>query len=284
MNRAGAVVTPQGATIAYDVLGDDGSPPLVLIQGFSAQLVGWPPGFCALLAAEGYHVIRFDNRDVGLSQKYPGGGYGVADMAADVAALLDGLGIGSAHIVGQSLGGIIALHLALDHPGRVRSLGLVYTSAHLGHFTGGDLIAERMGVPRPRDRAEFVAAYPLDEAGCASPGYPRDLDRLTELAGQMYDRDHDPDGVARQLQAALSAPDLRGRLAEITVPTAILAGDGDLLIDPAASAELHGLITGSTLTVFPGMGHELPRPLWPAIVGRVAANAAIGKDRHVATA
>ncbi|WP_405775495.1 alpha/beta fold hydrolase [Streptomyces sp. NBC_00859] len=259
--------------LAYDTLGNEADPPLLLIQGLGAHLVGWPPGFCRLLADEGFYVVRCDNRDVGLSPRYPEGGYGVGDMADDVAALLRSLGTAPAHVVGQSLGGVIAQHLALRHPGTVRSLGLLYTAATVSHFTGDDLVADRLAAPRPRDRAEFTAAYVAGEAACASTAYEQDIEWLTGLGGLMYDRGHEPASVERQLMAALGAPDLRARLGGITVPTAVVAGDSDRLISPTASAELSDLIAGSTLTVFPGMGHELPAPLWPEIVRRIADNA-----------
>lgn len=267
------LTTPQGAAIAYDTFGDLGDPPLVLIQGLSAQYLGWRPGFCELLAADGFHVIRLDNRDVGQSQRYPEGGYTMADLATDTAGLLDGLGIEAAHIVGQSMGGMVAQALAIDHPTRVRSLGLVYTAASVRFLVGADAVAERMAVPPPRTRDEFIAAYVAGEVPCASPGYPQDTAWLADLGGQMYDRGTDEAGVERQVAATLGLPDRTSELRGITVPTTILAGDGDRLIDHEGSAELHELIPGSTLTIFPGMGHELPQPLWVPIVRLLGDNA-----------
>ena len=227
-----------------------------------------PPG-----GAEGFHVIRFDNRDVGQSQRYAGGSYGLGAFADDTAALLDGLGLDSAHIVGQSMGGMITLELAALHPERVRSLGLVYTTASLAHAKGRDLIDERMAVAAPGTRDEFLSYYPASEAGCVSPAYPQDTAWLTEVAGDIWDRGWDLEGPERQLQALLGWAGRVDELSSIAVPTTILAGDGDQLIDWAASVELHEKIPGSALTIFPGMGHELPEPLWDDIAGLLGANA-----------
>jgi pimeloyl-ACP methyl ester carboxylesterase len=266
------VTSARGAQIGYDEFGDPNAPPLVLIQGFSAQRLGWRPGFCQRLADAGLRVIRFDNRDVGESERYPDGGYGVTDMASDVADLLDALEIETAHIVGQSMGGMIAQFVAEEHASRVRSLGLLYTAASTRHFIGADAVVERAGAS-PTTREEFIAFYPASEAMCASTAYPQDVAWLTEVAAHIWDRGFDPDGVARQLQAILAFTDRLDEARTIAVPTAIIAGSRDQLIDSAASVELHELIADSTLRVFPGMGHELPEPLWDEIVEALASNA-----------
>ncbi|MCR6485043.1 alpha/beta hydrolase [Amycolatopsis sp. OK19-0408] len=267
------VTTPAGARIAWDSFGGEQLPPVVLVQGYSAQLLGWRPGFCETLVADGFRVIRFDNRDVGQSQRYPGGGYDLGDLADDTAALLDGLGLDSAHVVGQSMGGMVAQELALRHPGRVRSLGLVYTAPSLRYFRGRDEILGRLDAPVPATREEFVAYYPAAEAFCRSSAYPQDVGWLIEVAGQIWDRGWDPGGPERQLRALLATPDHDDALRELRVPTTILAGDADRLVDPAAATRLHEVIPASTLTIFPGMGHELPKPLWGEIAGLLGANA-----------
>ena len=266
--------TPDGVRICYDTFGDPKAPPLLLIQGLGGHMLGWHPELCAALADAGFYVVRFDNRDVGLSQKFPDGGYRLADMATDTAGLLRTLGIDSAHIVAQSMGGMIAQELAVDHPEFVRSLTLIYTAPnHRSTFSGQDLVEERMALPRAENRADAVELYVRNEAACSSPGYPTDVEWLRTLGGLMYDRDYDPDGAARQLAAVFASPDRSGALPKIAVSTTILHGDGDRLIDPAAAKALHHLIPGSTLTIFPGMGHELPRPLWSDIVALVSSNA-----------
>jgi pimeloyl-ACP methyl ester carboxylesterase len=265
--------TPSGARIAWDSFGDPFLPPMVLIQGLGAQMVGWRPGFCKRLADEGFHVIRFDNRDVGESQRYPEGGYSLSDFADDTAALLDELGLATAHIVGQSMGGMIAQLLWLRHPDRVRSLGLLYTAANGNHYPHRDEALERTTRPIPTVRAEFAAYYAEGEAMCRSTAYPQDIAWLTDLGGVVWDRSWDPDGAQRQVAVLLSAPDRMDIVRTIEVPTVIIAGDADALVSPAASDELHALIPGSTLKIFPGMGHELPQPLWDDIAGLLAANA-----------
>ncbi|NGY03263.1 alpha/beta fold hydrolase [Solimonas terrae] len=265
--------TASGARIAWDAFGDPRLPPMVLIQGLGAQMIGWRPGFCERLAREGLYVIRFDNRDVGQSQRYPQGGYTLAALADDTAALLDALAMESAHIVGQSMGGIVAQLLWQRHPQRLRSLGLIYTATSKRHARGIDAIAAREARKPPTTREAYAAYYLEGEAICASPGYPQDLAWLTELGGRIWDRGWDASGGERQMQAVLAQDDLDDNARSIRLACTIIAGDGDQLVDPAASTELHRLIPGSTLRIFPGMGHELPQPLWGDIAGLLAASA-----------
>ncbi|MBT2273606.1 alpha/beta fold hydrolase [Rhodococcus qingshengii] len=272
------------ARLSYDTVGDPDSPPVILIQGLGAQSLGWHPDFCRTLADTGYHVIRPDNRDVGLSQKFPAGNYTLGDMAADIAGLIRALDIDTAHIVGQSMGGMIAQELALREPALVRSTTLIYTCAHPDRIDTG-AIAERgenlTTVPADRDQA--IAAYLENESYCAGTAYPADIDWLTDLGGQLYDRDPTSDAVPRQFDAVLSSRDRRPLLPSIDTPTAILCGDSDRLIDPQASTELHHLIPRSTLTIFAGMGHSLPRPLWKDIVDIIDTNCRISESAPAAT-
>jgi pimeloyl-ACP methyl ester carboxylesterase len=265
--------TPSGARITWDSFGNSAHPPMVLIQGLSAQMVGWRPGFCQRLADEGFHIIRFDNRDVGESQRYPQGGYSLADFADDTAALLHALGLGSAHIIGQSMGGMIAQWLWQRHASRIRSLGLLYTAATGNHYGNREGALERMNRPIPQTRAEFAAYYAEGESMCRSTAYPQDTDWLIELGGVVWDRAWDDAGTQRQVEVLLSAPDRLDIVRTIRVPTVIIAGDADALIRSSASQELHELIPGSTLKIFEGMGHELPQPLWGDIATLLAANA-----------
>ena len=146
---------------------------MVLIQGLGAHMLGWHEEFCRQLADRGHHVIRFDNRDVGQSQRFPAGGYTLADMAEDTAGLLDALHIDSAHIVGQSMGGMIAQHLALEHPGRVLSLALVYSTPSTEYIHGLDLLTGRLDAPHARNRDEAIELFVQNEAASASLRYPR---------------------------------------------------------------------------------------------------------------
>ncbi|MFC9557724.1 alpha/beta fold hydrolase [Rhodococcus sp. NPDC056960] len=276
------ISTPDGVRLCYDTFGDPKAAPLLLIQGLGAHMLGWHPELCTSIADGGFHVVRFDNRDVGLSQKFPAGGYRLADMAADTAGLLNALGIESAHVVGQSMGGLIAQELVIRDPARVRSLALVFTAPNLDFAVGTDLVHGRMALPRARSRGEAIELYLQNEAPCSSPGYPTDLEWQRELGGLMYDRDHDPDGAARQLAAVFASPDRTEALSQIAIPTTILHGDSDRLIEPAAGKALNRVVPGSTLTIFPGMGHELPRALWSDIVALIHENSRRAKPvaRH----
>ena len=265
------VVTAGGVRMCYDTIGDPANPPLLLIQGLGAHLLGWHHEFCAQLADAGFHVIRHDNRDIGRSQHYPDGGYTLADMARDSVELLAALGHDSAHIVGQSMGGMIAQQVAIDHPAAVRTLTLIYTTAHNGHILT-DEVDKRRHLPAVHNRAEAIERFLQNEAPCATDRYPHDEAWLRELGGLMYDRDndHDPTAAAeRQLAAIYTAPDRGPALTAITSPTTIMHGDADKLIDPTASRELHTIIASSTLTIYPGMGHSLPRSLWPDIIAEI---------------
>ncbi|MEU9919041.1 alpha/beta hydrolase [Streptomyces sp. NPDC051001] len=268
------VTTPTGVSLHYDTFGDPDYPPLLLIQGLGAHMLGWRADFCRQLADVGFHVLRFDNRDVGLSQKFPRGGYTLADMADDTAGLLTALGIPAAHVVGQSMGGMVAQQLALDHPTHVITLALIYTAPSTAYIAGRDLVDKRTHRPRARDRDEAIAQYLDNEAVCSSPAYAQDVAWLRELGGQMYDRDYDPDGILRQMESLDHSPDRAPHLHRITVPTTILHGDGDPLIGPDGSKVMHELIADSKLTIYPGMGHELPEPLWPQIITQIRDNTA----------
>lgn len=263
-----------GARVGWDAFGRESDPVMLLIQGFGAQMIGWRAGFCAALAQRGFRVVRFDNRDVGESQRYPQGGYSLADMADDTAAFLDALGIGSAHVVGQSMGGMVAQLLAQRHPQCVRSLGLIYTAASGNHYLGADeIIAGLNARALPAAREDYIPYYVTGEALCASPAYAQDLAWLAQLGGEAWDRGWDAAGVDRQLAALLAAGDRSAALPALRVPVTIIAGDGDRLIDWRASVEIHALIPGSKLKIFPGMGHELPQALWSEIADLLAHNA-----------
>jgi pimeloyl-ACP methyl ester carboxylesterase len=265
------LTTPAGATIAWESFGDVGHPPLLLIQGLSAQMLAWHPGFCRLLADAGFHVVRFDNRDVGGSQRYPDG-YELSELADDTAALVEGLGLGPVHVVGQSMGGMIAQYLATKHPDIVKSLGLLYTAANVAHLIGASGVVEALDVS-PKTRDEFIAGYIVTEGNAASAAYEQDVAWLAELGGLMYDAGVDPLGVKRQVDAVLAYTDRTEDDRMIDVPTVILAGESDRLIDYHASLELHEIIPHSTVRIFPGMGHELPRALWPDLVEELSTNA-----------
>lgn len=266
------ITTATGTSLFYETIGDASRPPLVLIQGLGAQMIGWRREFCQRIADAGFYVIRFDNRDVGESQKFDGLDYSVAEMAEDTAGLLDALGMPAAHIVGQSMGGMIAQELAARHPEKILTLALLYTSAST-RFILQSGIERSETVVIPTERAPFIEAYLANEYLCRSRDYPQDTDWLRQLGGEAFDRDPRQTGLFRQTDAVLHSGERDDLVRIITAPTVILVGDSDRLIDPAASDDLHDLIAGSTLRIFPGMGHEVPEALFDEIVAEIVVNA-----------
>ena len=278
-----------GIEIAYQEIGEPDGEAMVMVMGLGTQMTAWDLGFCELLANEGYRVIRFDNRDIGHSTWLDGApvnpigmllglpfglAYTLDDMAADTAGLIEHLGLEDAHLVGASQGGMIAQLVAINHPERVRSLGLLMTGA-------GKRIAS---VPRlralgallarpPRGREAFIDQVTKTFEVIGSPGYPRDHERLRALIAESYDRGHNPAGSARQLHAVTAAPERTGRLRSVRAPTVVIHGISDPLIRPVAGRQVAKAIPGARLELIEGMGHDLPPALWPRIVGYLVKNA-----------
>ena len=272
-----AITVANGTTLVYDTFGPDSGKPLLLIEGLTAQMIKWRSEYCQLLVDAGFHVIRFDNRDVGLSQKFPGERYVLSDMAEDTIGLIEALGLAPCHIMGQSMGGMIAQIVAATRPELVASLNLIYTTASRQYLLAPASDRDVLSGQAALDRDEAIEEYVAGEYICRSEAYPQDLDFLREVAGQAFDRDPLKEGNARQSYAVFNSEDRIELVATITAPTLILAGDSDLLIDPRASQELHDLIPGSMLRIFPGMGHEVPQPLWTAVIEAVTANAVLAE-------
>jgi len=289
-----ATVAANGIEIAYETFGAASDAPILLVMGLGSQMLAWPDELCADLAARGYFVIRFDNRDVGLSTHLrelsspsPLGAflnrrrppYRVEDMADDAAGLLDGLKLASAHVVGISMGGFIAQELVLRRPERVRSLTLMMTS------TG----SRRVGRPMPRvvarltrrraavDRADAVKAVVETFRLIGSPAYPLDEARLRDIAGRAYDRSYDPGGYLRQLAAVLAQRDRTQALGSVRMPTVIMHGSSDPLVAVSGGLALARSIPGARLVEIPGMGHDLPRALWPRFADEISAVASRGE-------
>lgn len=257
----------------FETQGSEDGTPIVLIEGLGAHMLGWRRAFKEPLLAAGFHVVSFDNRDVGLSQRYEGVEYDLADMAEDVHELIHQLGIGPAHIVGQSMGGMIAQHLVVDHPDDVASLALLYTSSSEHHLLGADRdvsTLETAGAARTREEAEDM--HIDQERICASTKYSFDESWKRELGGLMWDRGYHPAGIANQRRAISASQPLTDRLAEVSVPTLLIHGTADNLISFSASEEIHGHIYGSELWIVDGMGHDLPLELLDAITSRIVAN------------
>lgn len=289
-------VAANGIEFAYETFGGAGGPPVVLVMGLATQMIAWPDELCEGLAARGHFVIRFDNRDVGgsthlqdvppprladviLRRRPPP--YVIGDMAEDVVGLLDGLGLDGIHLVGASMGGFIAQAVALEHADRVRTLTLVMTS------TG----SRRVGQPRPRiyarlrprviaDRSAAISAAVEIFRLIGSHGYAFDEEYLRDIAGRSWDRGHDPAGYLRQLAATATQPNRTAALRRIAVPTLVIHGLHDPLVAPSGGLAIAKAIPNSRFVGFSGMGHDLPRALWPEFVREIAALAALGERRR----
>ncbi|MFQ5876700.1 MAG: alpha/beta fold hydrolase [Acidobacteriota bacterium] len=292
------LLTAHGIEICYEVIGADrpGSP-ILLIMGLGAQMIMWPDPFCEMLAARGHPVIRFDNRDSGGSSRLDHLGspslwrtglsmavgrpvrapYPLLDLARDSVALLDGLGIAAAHVVGISMGAMIAQLMAIHHAGRVRTLVSMMsgTGNRRTALPRPGMALRLMRRPKPRREAyiEFLVGKMRLFNG---PHYGLDEDRLREVAGRVFDRGLSPGGFNRQVAAVYAAPDRRESLARLRVPTLVIHGTADPLIRPAAGRETAETIPGARLLMIEGMGHYLPPALWPRIAGAIAEHVARG--------
>jgi pimeloyl-ACP methyl ester carboxylesterase len=286
--------------LCYESFGDPADPTILLVMGLGTQMLAWRPEFCELLAAEGFHVIRYDNRDVGRSTHFTGHAppsvvelvtrrikapaYTLEDMADDAVGLLDGLGIASAHIVGVSMGGMIAQTVAIRHPAKVRTLVSIMST------TG----AQRMGRPalkvlpflvKPpavdRETAMTRTVALFDVVG--SPGFERDVAATRELAGASFDRSTDRTGAARQLAAIIASGNRTKALADVRVPTLVVHGTDDKMVNVSGGKATARAVPGARLELIPGMGHDLPVALWPRLVQLITEQAAAADGQHAET-
>ena len=279
-------IRANGIEIEYDEAGPKNGPPLLLIMGFGSQMTSWPDEFRQMFVDAGLRVIRFDNRDVGLAQKWhgvlpdmravakaaaegkkPDIPYTLADMAADAAGLLDALGIESAHIAGASMGGMIAQLVALDHPEKARSLISIFSTTSDPSLPRSTPEAQAALVGRPdgTDRASVVAHSLKGRRAYASTKWPFDEARLGELVGRSYDRSYYPEGTLRQYAAIIAGPSRTERLKSLKVPTLVLHGSADTLIPPAAGRHTAAMISGSEHHEIEGWGHDLPLEVIPIL-------------------
>lgn len=261
-----------GIEVEYETSGDPGGAPLLLVAGLGMQLTGWDDEFCLLLAERGFHVIRFDNRDMGLSTWMDGGeGFSLDDMAADAAGLLDALGIPAAHVVGVSMGGFIAQLLALDHPERVLSLTSLISGPN-----GDDSVPptpEAMALlmaPAAKTREERVAQGLRSTKALLGPADPFDEAYERGRVEAAYDRAYHPSGYIRQLQAIGAAPSRVPRLRTLRTPTLVVHGDADILIPVDNGRRVAAAIPGARYIEVPGMGHGVPRRVWVQVVDAIA--------------
>jgi len=276
-------------TLAYETFGSPDDPPLVLVMGVATQMLAWPDEFCRRLADAGFHVIRFDNRDIGLSTHLDdlgmpdllsllSGGprtapYLLADMADDTAGLFDALGLDRVHLVGISMGGMIAQEVALRHGHRLASLTSVMStpSASVGEPTPE---AQAVLLAPPVTTAEQAAERAVTTYRVVgSPGYPLDEEWLREIGAEAFRRSNDLAGAVRQLAAILASPDRRPGLRSLTVPTLVIHGEDDPLVQIEGGRATADSVPGARLVTYPGMGHDLPEALWPAITGEIVDHA-----------
>lgn len=265
-----------GVELACTTTGDPADPPVLLVAGLGAQLISWEDGFCRSLADRGLFVIRFDNRDAGLSTHLgdgaAGAAYTLSDLATDAAGLVGALGLDSVHLVGASMGGMIVQLIAIEHPDRVRSLTSIMSTT--GDPTVGEAsqaARELLMAPPPPTREAVLDGAVLANRVMGSPGYPMAADEVRARAGRAYDRAFDPAGVGRQLQACLVAPDRTEALRGVRVPTLVVHGADDSLIGVSGGRATAAAVPGAELLVLEGVGHEVPEGVWPVVVDRIAA-------------
>ncbi|MGV9818093.1 alpha/beta fold hydrolase [Nocardia xishanensis] len=289
----GLVDVGRDIRLAYQRLGDADGTPIVLIAGLGQQMHSWPDGLCRLLVERGHPVLRFDNRDVGqsthcsfpppsplgyLRKRWHPAQYRLGDMAADTAGLLDALDMDAAHLVGVSMGGMIAQTVAARYPDRVASLTSIMSTTGAPRVGRPALSTWRRMFGKPaRTRAEHVEAAVRMFRHIGSAGYPFDEAAVRAAAGLAWDRDPRPAaGVARQLAGILASGDRTRELGAVTAPTLVLHGDRDLMVAPSGGAVTALAIAGARLHTLTGMGHDLPEGVWPALADLI--------DDHIRTA
>jgi pimeloyl-ACP methyl ester carboxylesterase len=285
-----------GISLEVEEHGAPTGEPLLLVMGLGMQLLGWHEEFVRLLVARGFRVLRFDNRDSGLSKRFDHLGvpnlvlesmrhalglrvqsaYTLADMAADALGVLDALGIASAHVCGASMGGMIAQHMAKIAPARVKSLTLMMTSSGARHLPLPSLRVRTAFIARPPSTSvdAIVAHYVKLYALIGSPAYPPPPAALRDRLALSIRRAYRPAGTARQMAAILADADRSPLLGAIRVPTVVIHGAADPLVPVAAARDIAAKVAGATIDVVDGMGHDLPAPLWPRFVDHVASLAA----------
>jgi pimeloyl-ACP methyl ester carboxylesterase len=280
-----------GLELCYQEMGDPDGEPLLLVMGLATQMIAWDEEFCAMLAERGFRVVRFDNRDIGRSTRIKGAGvpgkldmvlgrratapYLLREMAADTFGLMDHLEIESAHLVGASMGGMIVQSAAIERPERVRSITSIMSTTgsrrvgHPSYRTFGLLL----GKP-PREREAAIERVVKTFKTIGSPGYPFEEERVRRIAGRSFDRGHSEAGIARQLHAITASGDRTPRLRKLNLPALVIHGKNDVLVNPSGGRATAKAIPNARLKMVEGMGHDLPRALWPSFVEEIAATAA----------
>ncbi|HEX4871453.1 MAG TPA: alpha/beta hydrolase [Nevskiaceae bacterium] len=298
-----ATVAP-GIELEYESFGRERDPAVLLVMGLACQLTHWPEPLCQRLAAAGYRVIRFDNRDIGLSTRFGDRGrpsiprtwlrrqlglparaaYTLEDMAGDVLGLMDALGLAQAHVVGASMGGMIAQHLAVRAPQRLASLGLIMTTSGARGLPQAHWKLQLRMIRRPegRDRDSLIRHSVRTWQLIGSPAYPVPEEELTSRIAGHFDRSYHPAGVLRQLDAILASGSRARLVKQIRTPTLVLHGQSDPLVPVAAAHDLARRIPNARLHLFPGMGHDLPTPLLGPIADQLLGHFDAARARRAA--
>jgi len=295
--RSGMASVNGGIELCYEDWGDEAAEPILLIMGLSAQMLVWPDEFCQMLVEKGYRVIRFDNRDIGLSTKVKAkiekmnelvrmarfslglkspAPYSLYDMARDSVELLDHLGIRQAHVVGASMGGMIAQVLAGTRPERVKSLGVIFSSTNqpLLPPPHPKALQPLMKGPGKGASTEEIVAHSVKLFSIiGSPAHPMPQEERESFSRRLISRNYHPAGVKRQFTAVLSSGSLKPVARKILAPTVVIHGKEDKLVPPACGKAVARAIRGAELHMIPGMGHDLPRALWPKFVHLIDSNA-----------
>ncbi|MBR0694524.1 alpha/beta fold hydrolase [Bradyrhizobium lablabi] len=287
------IIRANGIDICYEIFGDAGSEPLLLIMGLGAQMILWDDDFCRQLAARGFRVIRFDNRDIGKSSRMTGGKrltafellklrflkipvaapYKLIDMAKDTVGLMDALGIKSAHLVGASMGGMIAQEIAISFPERVRSLTSIMSTTGNPKVPGPTREAAAMLMaPPPATKEEFFERFAQTWKILRAGSFPEDEALDPERARRIFERGLNPAGVGRQFRAILASGSRKARLGGVRAPALVIHGTVDPLVRPEGGKDTAASIPGAKLLMIEGMGHALPMPMWPQVIDAI--------DRH----
>ena len=279
----------RGVNLCYEAFGDPDDTPILLIMGLATQMIAWHEDFCEELAERGFHVVRFDNRDIGrsthfdfrppsvkqmITRRLPAEQYSLSDMAEDAAVLLEKLDLAPAHVVGASMGGMIGQMLAADHPEVVRSLtSIMSTTGSRFHGQPALAVYRYLLRPPPRDRDGYIERSAAVFGLVGSTGFDRDEQYIRERAARSFDRGYDVRAGGRQLGAILASGDRTKALKRIEAPTLVIHGTVDKMIRPSGGKGTARAIPGARLMLIEGMGHDLPRGAWPQIIGAITQTA-----------
>lgn len=283
---------PGGIELCYQTFGDPSGQPMLLVMGLGGPMTWWDPEFCEQLADRGFYVIRFDNRDTGRSTRAEGrvtrgmvvraftgrkvrAPYSLTDMAADAFGLLDHLGLASAHVVGVSMGGMIAQTMAILNPERLRSLTSIMSTT--GRRTVGwqhPSLLPALLARQGEGREAYIRTSSAFWKMIGSPDYPKPDEEVAAQAAETFDRGISRGGILRQMLAILTQPNRATRLHALKMPALVIHGPADKMVHVSGGRATAAAIPGSELLLIPGMGHDMPRQLWPTIIDHIAALAA----------